>query len=189
MRLRTVVLACLCTVGISMPLFAQNASPRAGTSETNWGQTPVTKANWSLTPISQTTPDSARRGMARVRLTVATRALQRGDTLRAADIAVVDTSIVWRWNTPPDTTRAQPGWITRRTIAAGEVLRSPAVGAAPVVKAGTQVSVIYQDGPVRIMLTGIATGNAALGAPVGVRIDATRRLDGIAIAANTVRLH
>jgi flagella basal body P-ring formation protein FlgA len=168
MSRRAVVLACLCTVGISMPLFAQNASPRVATSETS---------------------DGAARGMARVRFTVATRALQRGDTLRATDIAVVDTSIVWRWNTPPDTTRAQPGWITRRTIAAGEVLRSPAVGAAPIVKAGSQVKVIYQDGPVRILLTGIATSNAALGAPVGVRIDANRRLDGIAVAANTVRLH
>jgi flagella basal body P-ring formation protein FlgA len=168
MNRRIVLLACLCTIGASAPLFAQNASPRASSSEAS---------------------DGAGRGTVRVRLTVATRALQRGDTLRASDIAVVDTNIVWRWNTLPDTTRAQAGWITRRTIAAGEVLRSPAVGAAPVVKVGTQVKVIYQDGPVRIQLSGVATNNAALGAPVGVRIDATRRLDGIAVAANTVRLH
>lgn len=168
MNRRIVLLACLCTVGISAPLFAQNAAPRAASSET---------------------PEGVARGMARVRFTVATRALQRGDTLRAEDIAVIDTSIVWRWNTPPDTTRAQPGWVTRRAITAGEVLRSPAVGAAPIVKAGTAVKVIYQDGPVRILLSGVATNNAALGAPVGVRIDATRRLDGIAVAANTVRLH
>ena len=51
-----------------------------------------------------------------------------------------------------------------------------------------RVSVIYQDGPVRILLTGVATNTASLGAPVGVRIDATRRLDGIAVAPNTVRL-
>ena len=168
MSLRGVVLASVCSVCISMPLRAQNATPRVASSESS---------------------DGAVRGMARVRLSVATRALQRGDTLRADDLAIVDTSIVWRWNTPPDTTRAQPGWVTRRAIAAGEVLRSPAVGAAPVVKVGTQVRVIYQDGPVRIMLSGVATNNAALGAPVGVRIDATRRLDGIAVAANTVRLH
>ena len=166
MNRRVVLLASLCALGVSMPLFAQDA-PR---------------------PASEVS-EAAARGMVRVRFTVATRALQRGDTLREADIAVVDTSIVWRWNTAPDTTRAVPGWITRRAIAAGEVLRAPAVGAAPVVKAGTQVKVIYQDGPVRIMLSGIATNNAALGAPVGVRIDATRRLDGIAVAANTVRLH
>jgi flagella basal body P-ring formation protein FlgA len=124
-----------------------------------------------------------------VRLSIATRALQRGDTLRLEDIAIVDTIIVWRWSTSaPDTTRAQAGWIARRPIAAGEVLRFPAVGAPPVVTAGARVSVIYQDGPVRILLTGVATNTAPLGAPVGVRIDPTRRLDGIAVAPNTVRL-
>lgn len=169
MLMRTVLLACLCTVGIPMPLFAQDAVPRVAVAESS---------------------DAVVRGMARVRLTVAARALQRGDTLRAEDIALVDTSIVWRWsNVAPDTTRAVPGWITRRAIAAGEVLRAPAVGAAPIVSAGSRVSVIYQDGPVRILLSGIAVNNAPLGAPVGVRIDANRRLDGIAVAPNTVRLH
>jgi hypothetical protein len=42
---------------------------------------------------------------------------------------------------------------------------------------------------VRILLTGVATNTAPLGASVGVRIDPTRRLDGIAVAPNTVRLH
>jgi flagellar basal body P-ring formation protein FlgA len=135
-------------------------------------------------PVTQ-----AAAGTARVRLSVATRALQRGDTLRADDIGLIDTTIVWRWSTvAPDTTRAQAGWIARRAITAGEVLRYPAVGAPPMVSAGTRVSAIYQDGPVRIQLTGVATNTAALGAPVGVRIDPTRRLDGIAVAPNTVRL-
>ncbi|MEQ1691849.1 MAG: flagellar basal body P-ring formation chaperone FlgA [Gemmatimonas sp.] len=133
--------------------------------------------------------DSTARGATRVRLSIATRALLRGDTLRADDIAVIDTAIVWRWSTSaPDTTRALPGWIARRPIAVGEVLRYPAIGAPPVVRVGTHVSVIYQDGPVRILLTGVATNTAPLGAPVGVRIDPTRRLDGIAVAPNTVRL-
>ena len=102
-----------------------------------------------------------------MRLSVATRALQRGDTLRADDIGLIDTTIVWRWSTvSPDTTRAQSGWIARRAIAAGEVLRYPAVGAPPVVSVGARVSAIYQDGPVRIQLTGVATNTAALGAPV-----------------------
>ena len=129
------------------------------------------------------------RGVVRVRLSVATRALQRGDTLQASDIAVVDTTMIWRWTTvAPDTTRAQIGWMVNRPIAAGEVLRTPAVGAPPVVMAGRAVSVVYQDGPVRLQLAGVATNSAPLGAPVGVRIDATRRLDGIAVAPNTVRL-
>ncbi len=128
-------------------------------------------------------------GTARVRVAVATHALQRGATLTAEDIAIVDTTIVWRWTTiAPDTVLAQPGWVTRRPIAAGEVLRAPGVGAPPVVNAGATVAVLYQDGPVRLRLSGVATNTAALGAPVGVRIDATRRLDGIAVAPNTVRL-
>lgn len=128
-------------------------------------------------------------GTARVRLSVATRDLARGDTLSATDFATIDTAIVWRWTTSsPDTTQAQVGWITRRTIAKGELLRYPAVTAPPMVKAGSKVAVWYQDGPVRITLTGIATNTATLGAPVGVRVDPTRRLDGIAVAPNTVRL-
>ena len=134
-------------------------------------------------------PSLSAQGTARVRLSVATRALQRGDTLRADDIRVVDTTIVWRWSTStPDTTRAQVGWVTHRPIAQGEVLRAPAVGAPPVVHVGEKVSAVYHDGPVRILLTGTATNNASLGAPVGVRITQTRRLDGIAVAPNTVRL-
>lgn len=146
-------------------------------------------ATSSVALSAQPSADNTARGVARVRLSVATRALQRGDTLRAEDMTVVDTSIVWRWaNSSPDTTRAQVGWVTRRPIAAGEVLRYPAVGAPAIVSAGASVTMIYQDGPVRIQLTGVATNTASLGAPVSVRIDNTRRLDGIAVAPNTVRL-
>lgn len=141
------------------------------------------------TATASATASPLPRGVVRVHLSVATRALQRGDTLQAGDIAVVDTTMIWRWtNVAPDTTRAQIGWMVNRPIAAGEVLRAPAVGAPPVVMAGRAVSVVYQDGPVRLQLAGVATNSAPLGAPVGVRIDATRRLDGIAVAPNTVRL-
>ncbi len=125
----------------------------------------------------------------RVSLTVATRAMARGEALQPADIAVVDTIITWRWNgLAPDTTRALPGWVTRRPIMAGEVLRAPAVSAPPVIAGGATVKAIWQDGPLTLVLSGVATNTASVGAPVGVRIDRTRRLDGIAIAPNTVRL-
>lgn len=130
-----------------------------------------------------------RTDMRKVTRTVAARALLRGDTLQASDIATVDTTIIWRWtNVAPDTTRALPGWVTHRNIAAGEVLRAPAVSPPPVVTSGTKVTAIWQDGPLRVVITGIATNSAAIGAPVGVRIDSTRRLDGIAAGPNTVRL-
>ena len=132
---------------------------------------------------------SAGRNHRRVTMAVATRFLPRGETLRDEDIARRDTVITWRWGTiAPDTLRVQAGWVTRRPIAAGEVLRPPAVTPPPVVTSGSAVSAVWQDGPVRLVLSGVATNTAALGAPVGVRIDRGRRLDGVAVAPNTVRL-
>lgn len=124
-----------------------------------------------------------------ISVAVAARALARGDTLQAGDIATMDTTIVWRWNSiAPDTTRALPGWVARRHVARGEVLRAPAVMPPPAITSGTRVTAIWQDGPLRVVVTGIATNTAALGAPVGVHINPTRRLDGIAAGPNTVRL-
>jgi flagella basal body P-ring formation protein FlgA len=129
------------------------------------------------------------RGVARVTVGVATRALARGETLTAADIAVVDTTMVWRWNTvAPDTVRAVPGWVTHRAIAQGEVLRAPAVQPPAAIATGAAITAIYRDGPLQLVLTGIATNSAAIGAPVGIRIDRSRRLDGIAVGPNLVRL-
>lgn len=132
---------------------------------------------------------SLRSDQRRVSVTVATRAIMRGETLQASDIAVTDTVITWRWNgIAPDTTRAQAGWVSHRAIAAGEVLRAPAVTPPPVITSGSTVKAIWQDGPLTLVMSGVATNTAALGAPVGIRIDRTRRLDGIAVAPNTVRL-
>lgn len=172
-RVAPALFALLCVAPMGVALDAQNAT---GVSST-------------ILPVNTARAVASTNGTARVRLSVATRDLQTNDTLQAADITVIDTTIVWRWtSSAPDTTRAQTGWITRRSIRAGEVLRYPAVTAPPMVKAGANVFVIYQDGPIRIQLAGVATNTAALGAPVGVRIDPTRRLDGIAVAPNTVRL-
>ena len=124
-----------------------------------------------------------------ITVSVAARALARGDTLQASDIATMDTTIVWRWNSvAPDTTRALPGWVTRRNIALGELLRAPAVMPPPVITSGARVTAIWQDGPLRVVVSGVATNTAAIGAPVGVRIDPTRRLDGVAAGPNIVRL-
>lgn len=132
---------------------------------------------------------SLRADQRRVSVAVATRNITRGETLQATDIAVADTIITWRWNgLTPDTTRAQAGWVSHRAIAAGEVLRAPAVTPPPVITSGSSVKAIWQDGPLTLVMSGVATNTAALGAPVGIRIDRTRRLDGIAVAPNTVRL-
>ena len=142
---------------------------------------------WSATSVAAQM--AAPHGTVRVTLPVATRALQRGDTLHASDIALLDTAIVWHWNgIAPEIARPLPGWVTHRPIAAGEVLRAPAVSAPPIVASGATVSAIWQDGSVRLVLIGVATNSAALGAPVSVRVDRMRRLDGVAVAPNTVRL-
>ncbi len=147
-----------------------------------------TRAQLATVPIANTQDTTARRGVWRVSLPVARRAMSTGDTVRADDIALLDTTLVWHWNTAPDTNRAVAGWVARRPIRVGEVLRVPAIMAPPVVSAGATVSAIWQEGSLRLVLTGVAMNSAAVGAPVGVRIDRVRRLDGVAIAPNTVRL-
>ncbi|MEP6781947.1 MAG: flagella basal body P-ring formation protein FlgA [Gemmatimonadaceae bacterium] len=126
-------------------------------------------------------------GMARVTWARALRAMRRGDTLHTEDFSLADTVIVWPWNTPPESP-AQAGWLVKRAFFAGEFMRSPSVAPLPVITTGSTVKVLWQDGGVRLTLSGVATNNAALGAPVGVRIDRNRRLDGIAVGANSVRL-
>jgi flagellar basal body P-ring formation protein FlgA len=119
----------------------------------------------------------------------ATRALQRGEVLRVDDFVLADTTIVWRWKEPSvDTITAVAGWVTRRPIAQGEFMHTPSIAPANAITMGSTVKAFYLDGPVRLTLTGTATNNAALGAPVGVRLDKNRRLDGIAVGPNTVRL-
>lgn len=137
--------------------------------------------------LAQAAPSLAR-DQRRVTYLVAARAITRGDTLMASDLATLDTVITWRWNGAPDTTRAAAGWVARRNIAAGEVLRAPAVTPPPVITSGSTVTAVWQDGALRVVVAGVATNTAALGAPVGVRIDRTRRLDGVAAGPNLIRL-
>ncbi len=145
-------------------------------------------ASQSASPTAAVEAPTLPRGMRRVTWPVSKRAFAAGDTIRADDIALIDTTIVWPWNSMPDTTRAVAGWVVRRPVAVGEVLRVPAIMAPPLVSAGAQVTVIWQDGSLKLVLTGVAMNTASLGAPVGVRIDRSRRLDGVAVAPNTVRL-
>jgi flagella basal body P-ring formation protein FlgA len=122
-------------------------------------------------------------------MAVATRALQRGDTLRASDFAFVDTTITWRWSMPAtDSATVQAGWVAQRAITAGEALRTPSVRPPSIITGGSAVKLIYRDGPVEVVVTGTAVTSATLGAPVSVRVGPTRRLEGVAIAPNTVRL-
>ena len=129
------------------------------------------------------------KGTARMTWPKATRALLRGEVVGASDFVLADTVIVWTWKEPSaDTMRAVAGWVTRRPIAQGEFMHGPSIAPASVITLGSTVQVLWQDGNVRLTLTGTATNNAAMGASVGVRLDRNRRLDGIAVGPNTVRL-
>ena len=57
------------------------------------------------------------------RVAIATRSLARGTVLSAADFEYRDTTA----RGPIASARVDTGWVTRSTIAAGEVLREPAV--------------------------------------------------------------
>lgn len=119
---------------------------------------------------------------------VAVRPLMRGDTLQAADFTLTDTLVQRRPPYGVDTTTPQPGWLVQRPIGVGEWLRTPGVVPVPAVSAGRPVHAIYNDGTVQLAVSAIALRSAPIGGSVTVRIGRTRRLDGIVIAPDTVRL-
>lgn len=119
---------------------------------------------------------------------IAVRPLMRGDTLQAADFTFADTLVQRRPPYGADTTTPQVGWLVQRPIGAGEWLRTPAVIPVPAVTAGRPVHAIYHDGTVQLAVSAIALRSAPIGGSVTVRIGRTRRLDGIVIAPDTVRL-
>jgi flagella basal body P-ring formation protein FlgA len=118
------------------------------------------------------------------RAAIAARLLPRGTVLTADDIVYRDTTL----RGPIDTNTVVPGWVTRRLIGAGEVLRTPAVERPVVVSANEPVSVEWADRNVLLTIRGIVTRNAALGERVTVRTELGRRIDATVIAPGRVRI-
>lgn len=118
------------------------------------------------------------------RLAVATHALARGAVLTANDFEFRDSTL----RAPADSSRVAPGWTTRRTIAAGEILRSPAVEPPIVVSANQPVEVEWADRNVHLTIRGVAARNASVGERVAVRTDLGRRVEGTVVAAGRVRI-
>ena len=118
------------------------------------------------------------------RAAIATRTLPRGTGLTSADFVVRDTTL----RGLPDTSEVSPGWVTRRLIGAGEVLRMPAVERPNAVSANQAVQVEWQDKDIRLTIHGIATRHASLGERVSVRIDNGRRMEATVVAPGRVRL-
>jgi len=107
----------------------------------------------------------------------AARPLARGQTLAAADIDAA----------AGDATRLV-GWTTRRMIAAGEVLRAPAVAPPAAVRAGDAVALVYAADGLTLRLNGTAAADAPLGGRVAVRVDGRRRFEGVVAGPGLVRL-
>jgi flagella basal body P-ring formation protein FlgA len=130
---------------------------------------------------------SAVPGTAQVRrVAVATHQIARGATLSASDIELRDSTM--RSGGTVDTNEVAPGWITRRVINAGEILRAPAVEPPTLVTANQPVAVEWIDQNIRLTLRGTATRNAAIGSRVTVRMESGRRIDGTVVGAGRVRI-
>ena len=117
---------------------------------------------------------------------VAARSLPRGAVLRAEDIAT--RPALQSELAPADTLIPGPGWVTHRVVRQGERLRTPTVSPPPMVTRGTVVMVRWQHDGLSLTRTGISLGSADRGERVVVRIDANRRIAGIAAAPGVVEV-
>src|SRR6185503_6856842 len=97
------------------------------------------------------------------RVAVATRTLARGVALGAGDLEYRDSTMSSTLGMSADTNRVAAGWVTRRVISAGEVLRAPAVEPPTAVSANQSVSVEWVDQNIRLTMRGVATRNASMG--------------------------
>lgn len=116
-------------------------------------------------------------GLDSVEVAVAARALTRGATLGAADIARRCVAADGRYARRP--TSVAPGWLVRRVMRAGEVLRTPAVAPAPLITAGQAVQYTVQQDGLALTLSGVAPVAGSLGDTIPVRLGARRRVTGI----------
>jgi flagella basal body P-ring formation protein FlgA len=118
------------------------------------------------------------------RVAVATRIIARGTVLSAGDFVLRDTTL----RGPSDTTSVGEGWVARRLIGAGEILRMPAVERPRMINANQAVQLEWSDSNVTLVLRGIATRNAALGERIAVRTDSGRRVEATVVAPGRLRL-
>jgi flagella basal body P-ring formation protein FlgA len=118
------------------------------------------------------------------RMAIAAHALARGAVITIDDIIYKDSTV----RAAGDSSRVAPGWVTRRMIAAGELLRAPAVEPPNVVVANQIVDVEWKDQNIALTLRGTVTRSAAVGDRVTVRTESGRRFEGTVIAPGRVRI-
>jgi flagella basal body P-ring formation protein FlgA len=102
---------------------------------------------------------------------VAARRLERGTVLRESDIKHVPAT-----GPAQRAALAAPGWVTRRVIQAGELLRAPAVAPAPDVRAASTVAVVTAGTTVQIRVSGIAMTSGVVGDTILVSLGTGSRI-------------
>lgn len=106
---------------------------------------------------------------------VATRHLPRGTVLSESDLRVAHVaSRVLQADLPVTIS----GWVTRRTIRAGELLRPPAIARRPLVPRGSTVDVAIRVGEIEVVTRGVAIRDAEMDDAVAVRLGPKRTVQG-----------
>lgn len=123
----------------------------------------------------------------RVTVPVAARSLTTGHAITQDDVQQVEQV---HWGAPAGELIQTPvGAVTRRAVAAGDVLRSPTIAMPDMVASGDRVRVTFQHGGVRVSATGTAVGRGALGETISVRLDTgRRRIRAVVVGAGAVQI-
>lgn len=124
---------------------------------------------------------------------VAARPLVRGQVIGVEDVKALPGAALGTRSASPEPRAPVVGWITKRTIAAGEPLRAPAVVPPNVIVPGQAVAVVWREPGIEVRLTGVAANAAASGERVVVRVESasrgvSRRLEGVAVAPGLVQI-
>ena len=132
---------------------------------------------------------------------VAARAIARGTTLTAEDIAYASPNTPALHSVPHSVATLESpsrpaesndlliGWVTRRMISVGQPLRAPAIEAPVLVKSGDDVEVLWRQGGIAVTAHGRATKSAAAGDRIVVRLSAQRTIEGSVVAAGRVQVN
>lgn len=130
----------------------------------------------------------------RLRVGIAGHRLVASRTLRAG-VRLVDGDIREEsrveWGPPATDAGAEPGpgWLVKRTIAAGEPLDPMRVAPPPVIETGQPVRVLWQQGTVSVALEGTAMNEAAIGGTIRVRFpDRSRTITGTVTGPGEARM-
>lgn len=106
---------------------------------------------------------------------VATRHLPRGTVLSERDLTVA--RVVLR-GPQSDLPVAITGWVTRRAVRAGEVLRPPAIARRPLVPRGSVVDVAVRVGEVEVVTAGVVLRDGEMDDEVSIRLGPKRTVQG-----------